>query len=64
MSNTKPVAIVIDEYTMPSGDEVTLQKNSETSFDVDMWRPNGDNHFSKWFNTEAKARVEFERWRN
>ena len=61
--HTKSTPIQIDEYELPGGESVTLTKHGDRSFDVDMWRADGDNHWNIWFSTEANARIEFERWR-
>jgi len=63
MSDTKPVPVALDEYTREDGYLCELTKHGASSFDVDMWKPDGNNHWNKWFNNETKARAEFERWR-
>jgi hypothetical protein len=64
--DTKPTPVELATYDVnaPEGVfTVTLTQHGPNSFDVDMWKENGDNHWNRWFNTEAQARVEFERWR-
>lgn len=58
-----PVEVTLDTYTLPNGYECTLTKHGPHSYDVDMWTEDGSNHWNKWFNSEAAARVEFDRWR-
>ncbi len=42
--------------------EVTLIEPSKDRFFVDMWKPDGDNHWNKTFTTIEAALAEYNRW--
>ncbi len=42
--------------------EVTLLGTKEDGFHVDMWKPDGSNHWNIYFKTMDDAIVEYNKW--
>lgn len=53
----------IDEYTRKNGEVMTIARY-RNGYDVDQWDANGNNRWHKYFNVEADALAEYNRWRD
>ena len=51
------------EKTLPSGEVCTLTKSDgrTTNWVVDMWTPNGDNRWNRFYPTYELAKAEYDR---